>query len=128
MASTVSIRGISDTSSQPAVRGFLHVPDRANGDGLVLTHGAGANCPSKLLVSLAGAFAEAGFTVLRRDLPFRQQRPHGPPSPGNAATDREGLRRAIQVLRPPVSGRVYVGGHSYGGRQATMLFAENRDL
>jgi predicted alpha/beta-hydrolase family hydrolase len=128
MTSTASIRGISDTSSRPAVRGFLHAPDRANGDGLVLTHGAGANCQSKLLVSLAGAFAEAGFTVLRCDLPFRQQRPHGPPSPGNAATDREGLRRAIEVLRPLVSGRVYVGGHSYGGRQATMLFAENRDL
>lgn len=128
MTSTASIRGISDTSSQPAVRGFLHVPERANGDGLVLTHGAGANCQSKLLASLASAFAEAGFTVLRCDLPFRQQRAHGPPSPGSAATDREGLRRAIEVLRPLVSGRVYVGGHSYGGRQATMLFAESREL
>lgn len=110
------------------MRGFLHVPERANGDGLVLTHGAGANCQSKLLASLASAFAEAGFTVLRCDLPFRQQRAHGPPSPGSAATDREGLRRAIEVLRPLVSGRVYVGGHSYGGRQATMLFAESREL
>lgn len=128
MSSTASIREISDASSQPAVRGFLHVPGTANGDGLVLTHGAGANCQSKLLVSLAGAFAEGGFTVLRCDLPFRQQRPHGPPSPGSAATDREGLRRAVEFLRPLVTGRIYVGGHSYGGRQATMLLAENKEL
>jgi predicted alpha/beta-hydrolase family hydrolase len=128
VTSTSSIRGINDTSSQPAVRGFLHVPEEANGDGIVLTHGAGANCQSKLLVSLAGAFAEAGFTVLRCDLPFRQQRPHGPPSPGSAAADRDGLRRALEMLRPLVSGRVYGGGHSYGGRQATMLLAENSEL
>jgi predicted alpha/beta-hydrolase family hydrolase len=128
VTSTASIREISDSSSQPAVRGFLHVPDPANGDGLVLTHSAGANCQSKLLTSLASAFAETGFTVLRCDLPFRQQRPHGPPSPGSAATDRDGLRRAIAVLRPLVAGRVYVGGHSYGGRQATMLLADNEGL
>ena len=128
MTSTASIRGISDTSSQPAVRGFLHVPERANGDGLVLTHGAGGNCQSRLLASLAGAFGEAGFTVLRCDLPFRQQRPYGPPSPGSAATDRDGLRRALEVLRPLVSSHVYLGGHSYGGRQATMLLAENSEL
>lgn len=128
MTSTASIRGINDASLQPAVRGFLHVPEPANGDGLVLTHGAGANCQSKLLSSLASAFAESGFTVLRCDLPFRQQRPHGPPSPGSAATDREGLRRAVELLRSQVSGRVYLGGHSYGGRQASMLVAENGEL
>jgi predicted alpha/beta-hydrolase family hydrolase len=128
MASTGSIRGINDASAQPAVRGLLHVPDPANGDGLVLTHGAGANCQSKLLASLASAFAERGFAVLRCDLPFRQQRAHGPPSPGSAATDREGLRRAIEVLRPLVSRRIYVGGHSYGGRQASMLLAEDKHV
>lgn len=115
-------------SSQPAVRGFLHVPGTANGRGLVLTHGAGANSQSKLLTSLASAFADTGFTVLRFDLPFRQQRRYGPPSPGSAATDRDGVRRAITVLRTHVTGHVYAGGHSYGGRQATMLLAENEGL
>ena len=66
--------------------------------------------------------------MLRCDLPFRQQRPHGPPSPGSAATDREGLRRAVELLRAQATRHVYLGGHSYGGRQATMLLAENKEL
>ena len=47
------------------VRGFLHHPVDPIGDCLVLTHGAGANCNSPLLVALAGAFCASGLTVLR---------------------------------------------------------------
>jgi hypothetical protein len=121
-------REFSDLSAEPAVRGFLHDPQQANGDGLVLTHGAGANCQSKLLIALAGAFADAGYLVLRCDLPFRQSRPHGPPFPAMAARDREGLRRAVDVLRSRTPGRVFLGGHSYGGRQGSMLAAEQPQL
>ena len=73
---------------------------------------------------MSEAFAAAGYLVLRCNLPFRQERPHGPPFPASAARDREGLRRAIEVLRSKTSGRIFLGGHSYGGRQATMLAAE----
>jgi uncharacterized protein len=118
----------SDVSAEPAVRGFLHEPAQPNGDALVLTHGAGANCQSKLLVALAGSFADAGYLVLRCDLPFRQSRPHGPPFPAMAARDREGLRRTVEVLRPRTPGRLFLGGHSYGGRQASMLAAEQPQL
>ena len=118
-------REFSDSSAEPAVRGFLHEPAQPNGDGLVLTHGAGANCQSKLLIALADAFAGSGFLVLRCDLPFRQSRPHGPPFPAMAARDREGLRRAVEVLRGKTSGRIFLGGHSYGGRQGSMLAAED---
>jgi uncharacterized protein len=128
VADSVSIRQIADTSAEPAVRGFLHIPNQANGDGLALTHGAGSNCQSKLLTTLAHAFAGAGFSVLRCDLPFRQHRPQGPPFPGTAATDREGLRRAVGVLQGAAPGRIYLGGHSYGGRQASMLAAEDQQL
>jgi uncharacterized protein len=123
-------REISDSSAAPAVRGFLHTPAEQNGQGIVLTHGAGANCRSTLLTAVAREFADAGFVVLRCDLPFRQQRPHGPPSPGGAANDREGLRRAITVLKEAHPGleRIYLGGHSYGGRQATMLAADQPQL
>ena len=61
--------------NQLGVRGFLHRPDSANGDGLVLTHGAGGNCNMPLLVAAAEVFCAAGLTVLRCDLPFRQRRP-----------------------------------------------------
>jgi uncharacterized protein len=123
-----SIREITDLSAEPAVRGFLHVPGRNNGDGLVVAHGAGANCESKLLLAVAAAFADAGYSVLRCDLPFRQQRPQGPPFPAGAANDREGLRRAVAALKQTAPGRVYLGGHSYGGRQASMLLAEDKQV
>lgn len=121
-------REFSDLSAEPAVRGFVHEPQQANADALVLTHGAGANCQSKLLIALAGTFADAGYLVLRCDLPFRQSRPHGPPFPAMAARDREGLRRAADVLRSRTPGRIFLGGHSYGGRQGSMLAAEQPQL
>ena len=108
----------------PPVRGFLHRPSSQAGDGLVLTHGAGGNAKTALLVALAEAFAGAGFTVLRCDLPFRQVRPFGPPRPGDASRDREGLKNAVAAMRKLVGGRVFLGGQSYGGRQASMLLAE----
>ncbi len=118
--------------SQPAVRGFLHRPRISCGDALVLTHGAGSNCQAPVLVAVAIAFAEAGFTVLRCDLPFRQERPHGPPLPGGSARDREGLKNALLALKgldlPSSFKRVFLGGHSYGGRQATILAAANPGL
>ena len=118
----------SDLSSEPAVRGFLHEPEHPNGDALVLTHGAGANCQSKLLIALANTFSSAGYLVLRCDLPFRQSRPNGPPFPAMAARDREGLRRAVDVLRSHTSGRIFLGGHSYGGGQGSMLAAEQPQI
>ena len=121
-------REFSDLSAEPAVRGFLHDPAQPNDDALVLTHGAGANCQSKLLIALADAFADAGYLVLRCDLPFRQSRPHGPPFPAMAARDREGLRRAVDVLRSKTPGRIFLGGHSYGGRQGSMLAPEQPQL
>jgi predicted alpha/beta-hydrolase family hydrolase len=119
---------VYDQSAEPAVRGYLHTPENANGNAIILTHGAGGNCDAKLLVTMSGAFCDAGFLVLRINLPFRQQRPFGPPSPGGAARDREGLSRAMEVLKPKVTGKLFFGGHSYGGRQATMLAAEKPGL
>jgi predicted alpha/beta-hydrolase family hydrolase len=118
----------ADTSWDPPVRGFLHRPVRPSGDGLVFTHGAGGNSHSPLLAALAEAFAGAGFTVLRCDLPFRQSRPYGPPRPGDAERDRRGLKHAVAAMRKLGAGRVFLGGQSYGGRQATMLCAEEPDL
>jgi predicted alpha/beta-hydrolase family hydrolase len=118
----------SDTSMDSQVRGFVHRPATNAGAGLVLTHGAGSNARAPLLTALAEAFAAAGVTVLRCDLPYRQSRAFGPPRPGDAARDREGLENAVVALRKMVSGRVFLGGHSYGGRQSTMLCADHPGL
>jgi predicted alpha/beta-hydrolase family hydrolase len=119
----------------PPVRGFLHRPATPSEEALVLTHGAGSNCQAPLLIAIAEAFVDAGFTVLRSDLPYRQKRPHGPPFPGGAAEDRAGLRNAVESLRKLTAGqpfrpfkRMFLGGHSYGGRQATMLAAQDEAL
>jgi predicted alpha/beta-hydrolase family hydrolase len=106
------------------LRGVLHTPEHATGEGLALTHGAGSDAGAPLLVSLSRAFCEAGVMVLRYHLPFRVARPSGPPFPATAARDRQGIARAVAVLRQRVKRRVFAGGHSYGGRQTAMIAAE----
>lgn len=138
-------------SVDPPIRGFLHTPDTPTGEVLILTHGAGGNAQAPLLRALADAFSNAGITVLRCNLPYRQLRPFGPPGPGDAARDRAGLKNAIAAMKqgaaikqdvpllasvarsgdfpePGHKGRIFLGGHSYGGRQSSMLCAEEPDL
>jgi hypothetical protein len=136
---TEMIERVEDlTPGKQPVRGYLHLTGESR-DVLVLTHGAGANCNAPMLVKLADAFASAGMNVLRCDLPFRQRQPHGPPM-RTANEDQQGLRRAAEFMRqrfgessPPYAARkdgattggVFLGGHSYGGRMASMLLAED---
>jgi hypothetical protein len=114
---------ISQVNEQGVV-GFLHRPDEPSGRGLVLTHGAGGNAKAPLLEAVAEAFRGAGTWVLRCNLAFRQRRPFGPPSPATAPADRASLVAAITLLRQYAAGPIILGGHSYGGRQASMLAAE----
>ena len=121
------VEPFADVSVDPPVRGFLHRPDSPR-HGMVLTHGAGSNARAPLLVALAETFTGAGFAVLRCDLPYRQARSFGPPRPGDAIRDRQGLVNAVSALKKLAPGRVFMGGHSYGGRQASMLCAEEPAL
>jgi hypothetical protein len=123
-----SSREFVDNSVDPKVRGFLHLPDNPNGNGFVLTHGAGSSAAAPLLVALAETFSANGFTVLRCDLPYRQAKSFGPPGPGDAARDRAGLKNALAAVKKMVPGRLLLGGHSYGGRQSSMLCAEDPAL
>lgn len=123
MSSEISI---FESFLNPPVRGFLHTPSSPSGDGLVLTHGAGGNAQMSLLVALAEAFSGAGFTVLRCDLPFRQKRRFGAPGRGDSERDRAGLKNAVSAMRSLAPGRAFLGGQSYGGRQASMLLAEEK--
>jgi predicted alpha/beta-hydrolase family hydrolase len=127
MSSVASVETFADVSVDPPVRGFLHRPDSPR-NGFVLTHGAGSNSRAPLLVALAETLAGAGFAVLRCDLPYRQARSYGPPRPGDAVRDRQGLVNAVGAIKNLALGRVFLGGHSYGGRQASMLCAEQPKL
>jgi predicted alpha/beta-hydrolase family hydrolase len=118
----------SDSVSDPPVRGLLQSPADPNGNALILTHGAGSDCNAPLLVEISETFTGHGCLVLRCDLPFRQERRTGPPFPGNAERDRAGLRNAALAVRELVPGRIFLGGHSYGGRQSTILCATEPDL
>lgn len=133
-----SINEFADRAVNPAIVGFLHTPEISNGDILIFSHSAGGNAQAPLLRALADAFANAGITVLRCNLPFRQVRSLGPPGPGDAARDRAGLKNAVAVMAAangvgnvPGAGhkpRIFLAGHSYGGRQSSMLCAEEPDL
>jgi predicted alpha/beta-hydrolase family hydrolase len=118
-----SCEAFSDSTNHDApVRGYLHRASDPTADCLILTHGAGANCQAPLLVALADAFCATGLTVLRCDLPFRQTRPTGPPL-RSAERDQAGLRSAVEAMRRLNPRHVFLGGHSYGGRQASILAA-----
>lgn len=119
---------VDETPGEIPVRGVLHHAAGSSGDFLVLTHGASGNANAALLVALAQEFAAAGINVLRCDLPYRQRRHYGPPSPANAKDDQEGLRRAITLMREQSTGRAFLGGSSYGGRQASLLAASHPGL
>src|SRR5690349_25108330 len=118
----------TNTSGPEPVSGYLHEAANPSGDSLVLTHGAGGNCNSALLVALADLLSDAGVNVLRCDLPFRQARPKGSPSRTSAIHDQAGLRRAVELVRARFGGRVFLGGQSYGGRQASLLAASDASV
>ncbi|GAB18370.1 hypothetical protein GOEFS_052_00430 [Gordonia effusa NBRC 100432] len=95
---------------------------------VVLAHGAGGNRDAAILRAYADEFVSRGVAVARIDLPYRQRRPKGPPSPSTAAADRAGIAAACALFGSLSDGPLIVGGHSYGGRQASMLIADDASL
>jgi predicted alpha/beta-hydrolase family hydrolase len=109
------------------VLGWLHVPKEKPAGALALTHGAGSDCSTPLLERLAEEFVTRGFAVLRYDLPFRQAKK--PPVGAQQARDRQGILQAAAWLAAELPGLpLYLGGHSYGGRQTSMLAADQPEL
>jgi predicted alpha/beta-hydrolase family hydrolase len=105
------------------IAGIAHEPDGATKGVVVLTHGAGGNRESELLQRVCDEWARRGWLAIRYNLPYRRRRPTGPPS-GSAASDRAGVDEAITLCRTLIDGPLIAGGHSYGGRQTSMLVAE----
>ncbi|WP_029118164.1 alpha/beta family hydrolase [Mycobacterium sp. URHB0044] len=106
-----------------AIAGVAHQPKGTPKGAVALTHGAGGNRNSPLLIRLCDEWARRGFLAVRYDLPYRRRRPKGPPS-GSAAGDRAGIAEAVALLRTVTDGPVLAGGHSYGGRMTSMAVAD----
>lgn len=104
------------------IAGIAHEPDGPAAGVVVLTHGAGGNRDSPLLQQVCDEWARRGWLAVRYNLPYRRRRPTGPPS-GSAAADRAGIVEAITLCRGLADGPLIAGGHSYGGRQTSMVVA-----
>jgi predicted alpha/beta-hydrolase family hydrolase len=104
------------------IAGVAHQPTGTPSGVVVLTHGAGGSRESQLLQQVCDEWARRGWLAVRYNLPYRRRRPTGPPS-GSAATDRAGVVEAITVCRGIADGPLIAGGHSYGGRQTSMVVA-----
>ncbi len=120
-----AIPGTTEPLARDQVVGVLHRPAGTPIASAVLTHGAGGNRDGLLLRQLGALLSDHGVLVARIDLPYRQRRPKGPPSPSGSARDREGIVEACALLREIGAGPLIVGGHSYGGRQASMVVADD---
>ncbi|HPY25613.1 MAG TPA: alpha/beta hydrolase [Mycobacterium sp.] len=122
IAGTAGIAAIAGTAGITAIAGTAHTPAGAPVGAVLLTHGAGGNRDSPLLIALCDEWARRGWLAVRYDLPFRRRRPTGPPS-GSAATDRAGIAEAVSTVRALTDGPLFAGGHSYGGRLTSMVAA-----
>jgi uncharacterized protein len=105
------------------IAGVAHQPKGTPTGVVVLTHGAGGSRESELLQRVCDEWARRGWLAVRYNLPYRRRRPTGPPS-GSAATDRAGVDEAITLCRNLTDGPLIAGGHSYGGRQTSMVVAK----
>jgi len=106
-----------------AIAGVPHAPAGEATGIVLLTHGAGGNRESPMLIRLCDEWAARGWLAVRYDLPFRRRRPKGPPS-GSAASDQAGVGEAVALARSLTTGPVLVGGHSYGGRMTSTAVAD----
>jgi uncharacterized protein len=107
------------------IAGIAHEPKGTPKGVAALTHGAGGSRESILLQEICDEWARRGWLAVRYNLPYRRRRPTGPPS-GSAATDRAGIVEAIAWCRGLAGGPLIAGGHSYGGRQTSMVVASEQ--
>ncbi|MGE0220756.1 alpha/beta family hydrolase [Mycolicibacterium sp.] len=104
------------------IAGVAHEPDGTPVGAVALTHGAGGNRDSPMLVAICTEWARRGWLAVRYNLPYRRRRPKGPPS--GAGHDLAGVVEAVRAVAAMVDGPVIAGGHSYGGRLTSMAAAD----
>jgi predicted alpha/beta-hydrolase family hydrolase len=91
---------------------------------VILAHGAGSHMEQKTVLWLAGLLRDAGFSVVRFNFLYRAQ---GRSMPDRMPVAVETYRAVIDSVRDQLKPeRLLIGGHSFGGRVASMLEAEGK--
>lgn len=94
----------------------------ANGETVVIAHGAGAGKDHPFLTGFAGALGELGFSTLRFNFPYVEQ---GRRMPGPATHAIATWQAVVEFAREQhPAAAVWAAGKSYGGRMASMAVAE----
>lgn len=94
----------------------------ANGETVVIAHGAGAGKDHPFLTGFADALNDLGFSTLRFNFPYVEQ---GRRMPGPAAHAIATWHAVVEFARAQhPAGAVWATGKSYGGRMASMAVAE----
>ncbi len=93
-----------------------------DGRVLVLAHGASTNMEHRTMAGLAGEFVARGLTVVRFNFIYMEKQ-KGPPDrmPRLMECYRAVVAQVREQLQPPC---LLIGGHSMGGRTASMLAAD----
>jgi hypothetical protein len=108
----------------PIPKGEIPVlADDNNGKGvLILAHGAGGHMEQKTVLWLANICRECGLTVVRFNFLYKAQG-RGMPDrmPLLMETYRAVIASVHEKMKPE---RLIIGGHSMGGRTASMIEAE----
>ncbi|MCW5937993.1 MAG: alpha/beta fold hydrolase [Fimbriimonadaceae bacterium] len=103
------------------------VPVMAEGDGstvVVLAHGAGSHMEHKTMEWLAGLVRQTGASVARFNFLYRAC---GRPLPDRMPLLVQTYRAVVDSVRGQLSPkRLVVGGHSMGGRVASVMESEAR--
>ncbi len=93
---------------------------------VILAHGAGSHMEQKTVVWLAGLLRDAGVSVVRFNFLYRAQARAMPDRmPVAVETYRAVIASVRERLKPA---RLIIGGHSYGGRVASMVEAEGKSV
>jgi predicted alpha/beta-hydrolase family hydrolase len=92
---------------------------------LVLAHSAGAPMDSPWLTTICGMLGDRGIRTARFEFAYMAGRREGVRRPPPKAELSMGeYRDAVAAVRGQVTGRLLVGGKSYGGRVASMIADE----
>jgi len=98
--------------------------DNSSGPVVILAHGAGSHMEHKTMQWLADLVQQAGATPVRFNFLYRVQGKSMPDRmPVAINTYREVIASVKEKLKPE---KLIIGGHSFGGRVASMLEAEHK--